>query len=94
MLAAVSLARLRLRLPLIVFILLALLCLGLIGFACACFSDQPIQALQRAIAAIPAAPPVLQVWSFVAVLTAAAVVAMPGFAVARSSPAALQRFLF
>src|SRR6266508_2881474 len=34
-----SIVRLRRRLPLIVFILLAILCLLVIGFACACFSD-------------------------------------------------------
>jgi hypothetical protein len=93
MLAIVSLARLRSRLPLIVFILLALICLGLIGLACACISDQPLQALQRTIAAIPATPPILEAWSLFAVLTAAAVVTVPRFAAVRSSPAALQRFL-
>jgi hypothetical protein len=90
----VNLIRLRARLPLIVFLLLALICLGLIGFACACLSDHPMQALQRTVAAIPATPPVLEVWSFSAVLAAAMAVVAPGIAVARSSPAALQRFLF
>lgn len=90
-----SLSRIRSRLPLIVFILLALLCLGLIGLACACFTDHPAQAMQRTLAAIPAAPPFIEVWSFFAALAAAAALASQTVAFAgRTSPARLQRFLF
>jgi hypothetical protein len=60
-----SIVRLRRRLPLIVFILLAILCLLVIGFACACFTDHPEQAIDRAVSAPAATPAVIEVWSFV-----------------------------
>src|SRR6266496_3906447 len=60
-----SIVRLGRRLPLIVFILLAILCLLVIGFACACFSDHPAQAIDRAVSAPAATPAVIEVWSFV-----------------------------
>jgi hypothetical protein len=91
-----SILRLRRRLPLIVFILLALLCLLLIGFACACFSDHPAQAIDRAVSAPAATPAVIEVWSFVVLSLLAAVPfvltrRVGGFG--RASPAELQRFL-
>jgi hypothetical protein len=85
----------RLRLPLLVFILLLIVALLLLGFACACLSDHPMQAIDRVLAAFSAAPPVIAVWSVqalalgLAMLLAAASVR----AVARPSPATLQRFL-
>lgn len=89
--------RLRRRLPPVVFVLLVVLALLLLGFACAFVTDHPLQAIERMLAAIPALPPVLEVWS-VHVL---AVLALIGLALAvvrpipnaRPSPAALQRFL-
>jgi uncharacterized SAM-binding protein YcdF (DUF218 family) len=81
--------------PLIVFILLALMCLGLLGFACACLGDQPALALERALQA-PALPALVEVWSvvllggFASALAASASVPARG----RASPALLQRFLF
>ena len=49
-----SLQALRGRMPLLAFILLAVVCLALVGFACACLSDHPVQALERALGAIKA----------------------------------------
>jgi hypothetical protein len=81
--------------PLLAFILLAVVCLALLGFACACLGDQPIQAVERALAAIPALPALVAVWAWIAVLTGmAALVFARSLAVAsRSSPPLLQRFL-
>ncbi len=91
-----SIVRLRRRLPLIVFILLAILCLLVIGFACACFSDHPAQAIDRAVSAPAATPAVIEVWSFVILSLFAAPLVLTrrvgGFG--RASPAQLQRFLF
>jgi len=91
-----SIVRLRRRLPLIVFILLAILCLLVIGFACACFSDHPAQAIDRAVSAPAATPAVIDVWSFVILSLFAAPLVLTrrvgGFG--RASPAQLQRFLF
>lgn len=88
-----SIARLRRRLPLIVFILLAVLCLLVIGFACACFSDHPAQAIERAVS--PPATLVIEVWSVVVLTLLAAPLGLTrrvgGFGPA--SPAQLQRFL-
>jgi hypothetical protein len=82
--------------PLVAFILLAIVCLALLGFACACLSDHPMQALERALGAIPALPALVEVWSRLALLALAssAVLAVTTTARARApSPAALQRFL-
>ena len=90
-----SVQRLRERLPLIVFLLLLILLVMLVGFACACLGDHPMQAIERALAAIPSLPPMAVMWTFVASLLATGVVIgrrrMP---VGRASPALLQCFLF
>lgn len=92
----VELARLRGRMPLVVFILLALLCLGLLGFACACLSDQPAAALERAVQAPALAPALVELWPaiLVGLFGAALLVYWPVAARGRASPAVLQRFLF
>jgi hypothetical protein len=92
----VALERLRGQMPLVVFILLALVCLGLIGFACACLSDQPAAALERAVQAPALAPPVEEAWPAVvlAILAAGLLVSASASARGRASPAVLQRFLF
>jgi hypothetical protein len=92
----VDLARLRGRLPLIVFVLLALVCLGLIAFACACLSEQPMQALERAMSTGAALPPLVALWALlIASLAAVPRVLLAGDAArSRASPAALQRFRF
>jgi uncharacterized SAM-binding protein YcdF (DUF218 family) len=83
------------RMPLIVFILLALICLGLLGFACTCLGDQPALALERALQA-PALPALIEVWRVV-VLGGFASALLASFSApgrGRASPALLQRFLF
>jgi hypothetical protein len=92
----VDLARLRDRMPLIAFILVAVVCLAVLGFACACLSDQPIQAIDRALSAGPALPAVIEVWTLLFVaLAGAGVVFVTGDRISsRASPALLQRFLF
>jgi hypothetical protein len=79
--------------PLLVFVLLAVLCLALIGFACACLSDQFAQALESALQA-PIA--VTEVWSAMSVITLASLslIVLSIRATGRASPAVLQRFLF
>jgi len=90
-----TISGMRVRLPLIVFILLLIVGLLLLGFACACLSDHPMQAIERALAAIPAVPPIVEVWS-VNDLALAMLMLVAGRyvrAVSRPSPATLQRFL-
>ena len=87
---------LRNRMPLIVFLLLALLVLMLVGLACACLTDNPMQAIERVLAALAQLPTVAVVWTFA---FASLVLAMPRLQPqaaghGRASPAALQRFLF
>jgi hypothetical protein len=94
-LASVSLQAYRQRLPLVAFILLLLICLLMLGFACACFSDQPMQALERALSIGQALPPLVVVWSLLAlVLASTPVFLQRRFVASRASPALLQRFLF
>jgi hypothetical protein len=82
--------------PLWAFILLAVLCLGLIGLACACMTDQPSQQIDRALDAISAAPALVEVWTF----GFGALAMVVGLDVWRRrpskarSPALLQCFLF
>ncbi len=85
----------RARLPLVVFILLLIAALLLLGFACACLSDHPMQAIERVLTSIPAALPLLEVWSPNAIALALLMLLTAGYgrAVARPSPATLQRFL-
>ncbi|MGH2996373.1 MAG: hypothetical protein ACRDM9_08660 [Gaiellaceae bacterium] len=79
--------------PLVGFVLLAVLCIALLGFACACLSDHPMQALERALAAIPAAPALIEVWSLaLALAVAGAFAATRGMRTA-PTPTALQRLL-
>jgi len=90
----VALTRLRGRMPLVAFILLAVLCLALIGFGCACLDDQLAQAFDRIVQSAPAA--VIELWPAFALATLASlsliVLSVP--ASDRASPASLQRFLF
>ncbi|MGH3052742.1 MAG: hypothetical protein ACRDM8_07250 [Gaiellaceae bacterium] len=77
------------------FILLAVVCLALLGFACACLSDQPMQALERALGAIPSLPALIEVWSLMALslLAAGSAIAAIRPRSRSPSPALLQRFL-
>lgn len=91
-----SIQRLRERLPFVVFILLFILLLMLVGLACACASDHPMQSAERAISSISAVPAIIVIWTytFAAALVVALVVAQRRRALGRASPADLQRFLF
>lgn len=82
--------------PLVVFILLALVCLGMLGFACACLSDQPAAALERAVQGPALAPALVEVWPafLFGVFAAGLLVLTPVAARGRGSPEVLQRFLF
>jgi hypothetical protein len=90
-----SLQALRGRMPLLTFILLAVVCLALLGFACACLSDQPMQALERALGALPSLPALIKVWSLMALslLAAGSALAVVRPRSRSPSPALLQRFL-
>ena len=88
-----ALVPLRRRLPLPAFILLALLCVALLGFACACLTDHPMQAIERALAAVPALPALVEVWSPAALMAFATLFVLAVSALRRPSAAALQRFL-
>jgi hypothetical protein len=82
--------------PLIGFVLLAVVCLALLGFACACLSDQPAQSIERAMSLGTALPPLVEVWALlIASIGGASVVLVAGERTrSRASPALLQRFLF
>jgi hypothetical protein len=82
--------------PLIVFILVAIVFLIAVGFACACFTDHRAQSLESALAAVPSAPAPGFVWPLIVIsLLGATLVAAAGRELATSrSPADLQRFLF
>jgi hypothetical protein len=87
---------LRTRMPLIVFLLLALLLLMLVGLACACLTDNPMQTIERVVAALGQLPTVAVAWSL---MFATVLLAMPRLQPqtagrGRASPASLQRFLF
>ena len=86
----------RRRLPFWAFILLAILCLVLLGIACACATNHPAQQIDRALGAVSATPALIEVWTF----TFAALSLLVAVDVRRrrsdgaTSPAFLQRFLF
>ena len=87
---------LRKRMPLIVFLLLALLLLMLVGLVCACLSDSPIQAIERALTALSQLPTVVVAWTmmFATIVLASPRLQPQRAGRGRTSPAALQRFLF
>jgi ribosomal protein S7 len=82
--------------PLWAFILLAVLCLVILGVACACATDHPAQAMDRALGAIPATAPLVEVWTFAfgALAMLVALDVRRRRADTGTSPAVLQRFLF
>lgn len=90
------LARLRRRLPLPVFVVLVVLALLLLGFVCACISDHPALAIERALTAAATLPPLVEIWALLVLLLAPAglFLVRTRAAVVRGSPAELQRFLF
>jgi hypothetical protein len=86
----------RKRMPLVVFVLLAIFCLIALGLACACATDHPTQNIDRALSAIPAAPPVVEVWtvSFGALLVLGALDVRRRRGDNETSQEVLQCFLF
>ncbi len=81
--------------PLIVIILLAIVCLALIGFACACFTDHPAQAVDRATSLGSALPLLLEIWtSLIALALPSLLVVRAVQPFGRASPQLTQRFLF
>jgi amino acid transporter len=90
-----SVLRLRQRLPLIVVLFLLIVLVMMVGLACACLSDHPMQALERALSAIPSLPALIIVWTFTALslLATSVLVSSWRMPVERASPALLQRFL-
>ncbi|MGH3338805.1 MAG: hypothetical protein ACRDPL_08260 [Propionibacteriaceae bacterium] len=77
-------------------ILIVPLCLLILGFACACLSDHPMQALQQTLGSAPVAPALIEVWSLMALLALGASPFVVEGVIARArapSQANLQRFL-
>ena len=79
--------------PLLAFVLLAVLCLALIGFACACLDSQFAQTLDRVAQSIPAA--FIELWPAFAMgaLASLPLIVISALTSGRASPALLQRFL-
>ena len=82
--------------PLVVFLFLVLLLVMLVGIACACLTENPMQAIERVLTVLAQLPAVPVAWSLalstLLLLTAPAGVQSAGRG--RASPAALQRFRF
>lgn len=91
-----TVAHLRRRVPLPVFVLLLVVALLVLGFVCACITDHPAVAIERALMAAATLPPIIEIWSLLAlVLAPATLVLMRAHTpIVRGSPAELQRFLF
>lgn len=91
----VDLSRLRGRVPAVALVLIALVCLGLLGFACACLVDDPAAAIASVLEGIAAAPALVAAWPLVvaAIGGAAGLLAVAAATARARSPAALQRFL-
>jgi hypothetical protein len=91
-----GLERIRERLPLIVFLLLLILLVMLVGFACACLTDHPMQAIERALSGVASMPALVVLWAWLAatLLLGALIVQRQRPVFGRASPAQLQRFLF
>jgi len=81
--------------PLVAFILLVVVLLVMLGIACACISDHPAKTIDRTAGVISSAPAVIEIWAVMTVLVFVSfIVVRPQRLASRSSPAALQRFLF
>ena len=89
-----NLERLRDRLPLIVFVLIVIVALMLLGLAC--LTDDPMQAVERALSLVPALLVPVEAWAtlFAALATSLLLGAQTSAAKGRASPALLQRFRF
>ena len=91
-----SLIEMRRRLPLVVFVVLLIMLVVMLGFACLCVSDHPSQAVERAIGAFAQMAAVIEIWSLLLLSVPIIVVTvlLSSEARGRASPAQLQRFLF
>ena len=67
-----------------VYLLLLVLLVMLVGFACACFVDHPMQAVERALTALSNPAPLVEVWSPLIAL----LLALPLVSVAHARPRA------
>jgi len=89
-----SLIRLRERLPSVVFVLLLILGLVFLGFACACSGGHHGQAADSVTSVIASAPPLIELWSLTAFgLIVISALALGRRAVRGPSLASLQRLL-
>lgn len=81
--------------PLVVFVLLVVIVLLMVGFACACFGDQPLKAAERTLGAGLSTPGLIEMWALLVIVVLAAPTAVSGWidATERASPAVLQCFL-
>lgn len=82
--------------PLVVFILLLVLLVMLVGIACACATDHPMKAVDRAVSATSAMPALIEIWTYTVAAVLLVVVTVPQARrpLGRASPPELQRFLF
>jgi hypothetical protein len=85
----------RRHLPLIVVVLLLVIAVMLVGVACACLTDHPMQAIEQALSAIAVATALMAAWPVLALglLGVALTIRLSRAARDQSSPALLQRFL-
>jgi nitric oxide reductase large subunit len=92
-----SIQRLRRRLPFVVFVLVLILFVVMLGFACLCMTDHPTQAAERAISAIAHAPAIIELWAALVVLFCVQIL-LPAVVIprasGRASPVYLQCFRF
>lgn len=89
-----GLERIRRRVPLVVFVLLLVMVVLMVGFACACFSEQPVKAVERALGGL-AGPALVEMWAalVVVVLFWSGLIRGTVAPTGRASPAVLQCFL-
>lgn len=90
-----GLERIRRRVPLVVFVLLLVMAVLVIGFACACLGNQSAKAAERTLGAGLASLAVVEMWAALTVV--AGLIAAPTVRLraptGRASPAQLQIFL-
>jgi hypothetical protein len=82
--------------PLVVFLLLVVFLVMLIGVACACLTDHPMNAAERSLAGPAAMPALVEVWALIVLVLLSTPLLLDRriLATGRASPAVLQRFLF
>ena len=90
-----GLERIRRRVPLIVFVLLVVMVVLVVGFACACIGDQPLKPAERTLGTGLSTPALVEMWAMLVIVFMAAPIAVRRRidATGRASPAVLQCFL-